>query len=108
MQNYLIQHPLESQLNWIRSLVKRFTAPKKQVPLKQQLSADRIIACLEMALNTDFPVTIQINNSLLSEDVSNIFGYIYQNNNGQLLVQSPKTHEMIIVLPGTIRNITVH
>jgi len=79
--------------------------PKRHVPLKQQLSADDLIARLEIALNTNSPVTIQLNNSLLSEDVTNISGYVYQNNNGEILVQSPKTHSMTVVLPGMIRHL---
>ncbi len=50
---------------------------------------------------------MQINNSLLSEDVANLFGFIYQNNQGQILVQSPKTHKMTSVLPGTIRHLSI-
>ncbi len=92
-------------MHHITVLLNKLTTPKRQVPLKQQLSADDLIARLEIALNTKSPVTIQINNSLLSEDVANIYGYVYQNNKGEILVQSPKTHSMTIVLPGTIRHL---
>ena len=107
MQNFLTQHPIESHIQQLVNLIKSFSAPKKRLPVKHQLSADEIIARLELALNTNSPVTVQLNNSLLSEDVSNLFGYIYQNNQGQILVQSPKTHKMISILPGTIRHLSI-
>ncbi|ADG40699.1 MULTISPECIES: hypothetical protein [Leuconostoc] len=105
MQNYLTHHPMDSYMHYVVTFLNRFTVPKRHVPLKQQLSADDLIARLEIALNTNSPVTIQLNNSLLSEDVTNISGYVYQNNNGEILVQSPKTHSMTVVLPGMIRHL---
>jgi len=107
MQNFLTQHPIESHVQQLITLITKFSTPKKHVPLKQQLSADEIIARLELALNANSPATIQINDSLLSEDVSNLFGYIYQNNRGQILVQSPQTHQMTSILPGTIRHLSI-
>ncbi|MEX0380278.1 hypothetical protein AB3K25_07415 [Leuconostoc sp. MS02] len=108
MQNYLIQHPIEFHIQRIVTLIKRFSIPKKRVPLKRQLSADELIARLELALNSDTPTTIQVNSSLLNEEVFNLFGYIYQNNQGEILIQSPKTHHMTFVLPGTIRHLSIH
>ncbi|CAM3035878.1 hypothetical protein [Leuconostoc gasicomitatum] len=107
MQNFLTQHPIESHIQQLINSIKNFSTPKKRFPVKHQLSADEIIARLELALNTNSPVTMQINNSLLSEDVANLFGFIYQNNQGQILVQSPKTHKMTSVLPGTIRHLSI-
>lgn len=106
MQNYLIQQPLESPIHRAINSLKDFLKPKRHVPLKPQLMANELITRLEFALNSENPATIQINNSLLSEDVTNYFGYVYQNIQGQILIQSPLTHQMVTILPGTIRHIS--
>lgn len=105
MQNHLMHRPMDLYMHYIAACVKKSTKSKRHVPLRQQLSAEELIARLENALNSDLPITIQINNSLLKEDVTNISGYIYQNNNGEILIQSPKTHCITVILPGMIRHI---
>lgn len=109
MQNYIAQNSINSPFfNGIRILetIKQLFIPKKRVPIKQQLNANTIIRLLEDALNSNKSVTIQINQSLLSEEVENIHGVVYQNNEGQLLVKSLIDHKFTIVLPGTIRHIS--
>jgi hypothetical protein len=76
------------------------------VPLKRQLNAQEIIVRLELALNTTDPVTVQLNDSLFNERITQLSGYIYQNNHGQLFVQSYKTHKFSNITPGMIRHIS--
>ena len=106
MQNYLIQNPIESFFHHTITAIKKRFSPKKRVPLKEQLTAEELITRLEYALNSEEAVTIQINDSLLSEEVSDLFGYVYQDNHGHVLLQSPSTHQFHKILPGTIRHIT--
>lgn len=106
MQNYLVHQPVASQLQYHMRRLRKLLTPKKRVPLKRQLTADELIVRLEAALNSDQVATIQVNASLLAEDVENFSGYIYQNELGEILVQSPQTHQMTTILPGKIRYIS--
>lgn len=107
MQNYLVHQPVATQLQHHMHRLKKLLTPKRRVPLKCQLPADDLINRLAVALNSDQVITIQVNVSLLSEEVTNFTGYVYQNQHGEILIQSPKTHQMTIILPGTIRHITL-
>ena len=106
MQNYLVHQPVATQLQYHMRRLKKMFTPKKRVPLKRQLTADELIVRLTAALNSESVATIQVNNSLLAEDVTDFSGYVYQNDHGEILVQSPQTHQMTIILPGTIRFIS--
>ncbi|QEA58759.1 hypothetical protein FGL74_03045 [Leuconostoc koreense] len=106
MQNYIIQHQFQAPLHHLLQKLIQYVASKKSVSLKRQLNAQEIIIRLELALNTTDPVTIQLNDSLFSEHVTQLYGYMYQNNHGQLFIQSHKTHKFSNIAPGMIRHIS--
>lgn len=107
MQNYIVRHQYRSPLGRILRGLKQLLTPKKHVPLKRQLTANQIITRLTCAINQEEPVTIQINQSLLSEEITELTGYVYQTQGGQLWLHTVKTHQSIAILPGTIRHITL-
>ncbi len=107
MQNYIVRHQYRSPLGRILRGLKQLLTPKKHVPLKRQLTANQIITRLTCAINQEEPVTIQINQSLLSEEITELTGYVYQTQGGQLWLHAIKTHQSIAILPGTIRHITL-
>jgi len=107
MQNYIVRHQYRSPLGRILRGLKQLLPPKKHVPLKRQLTANQIITRLTCAINQEEPVTIQINQSLLSEEITELTGYVYQTQGGQLWLHAIKTHQSIAILPGTIRHITL-
>lgn len=107
MQNYIVRHQYRSPLGRILRGLKQLLTPKKHVPLKRQLTANQIITRLTCAINQEEPVTIQINQSLLSEEITELTGYVYQTQGGQLWLHAVKTHQSIAILPGTIRHITL-
>lgn len=107
MQNYIVRHQYRSPLGRILRGLKQLLTPKKHVPLKRQLTANQIITRLTCAINQEEPVTIQINQSLLSEKITELTGYVYQTQGGQLWLHAIKTHQSIAILPGTIRHITL-
>lgn len=106
MQNYIVQHQFQAPLHHILQKLIKYVASKKAVPLKRQLNAQEIIVRLELALITTDPVTVQINDSLFNERITQLSGYIYQNNHGQLFMQSYKTHKFSNIKPGMIRHIS--
>jgi hypothetical protein len=107
MQNYIVRHQYRLPLGRILRGLKQLLTPKKHVPLKRQLTANQIITRLTCAINQEEPVTIQINQSLLSEEITELTGYVYQTQGGQLWLHDIKTHQSIAILPGTIRHITL-
>lgn len=107
MQNYIVRHQFRSPLGRMLKGLKQLFTPKKHVPLKRQLTANQIITKLTCAINQDEPVTIQINQSLLSEEITELTGYVYQTQAGQLWLHAIKTHQSMIIIPGTIRHITL-
>ncbi|GMA70252.1 hypothetical protein GCM10025879_14980 [Leuconostoc litchii] len=105
MQNYIVQHQFQAPLHHILQKLSKYFRSKPSIFLHRQLNADEIIVRLELALNTTRSITIQLNESLLSEKVTQLSGHLYQNSTGQLFISSSGTHQLMSISPASIRHI---
>ncbi|QBO36808.1 hypothetical protein EQG49_10205 [Periweissella cryptocerci] len=107
MQEYTYTNSTNPFFNNLKNFKRILNIParKKRIHRYNQMPAFQIIDFLELALNGHATVTVQTNDSFYSEEIHEQTGYLIQQPDGQLVLQSAFSRVASPIMPEHIRHI---